>query len=204
MSGTITLVLGGARAGKSAWAERLAASSGRAVLFLATATAGDDEMAVRIAAHRAARHPAWRTVEAPLDLVSAVRAHARPGDALLVDCLTLWVSNRMLERLGRADPDALPETAWRRLEADLEADLLTDLDALLATTRTIGAAVILVSNEVGLGVVPASPLGRRYRDVLGRVNQAAARAADRVTLMVAGLPMELRPSSPLDPDAEPS
>jgi adenosylcobinamide kinase/adenosylcobinamide-phosphate guanylyltransferase len=159
-----TLVLGGARSGKSDWAVRTAAESGRPVLFLATATAGDDEMAERIARHRAERPADWRTIEEPIDLVGALRREARPGDLIVVDCLTLWVSNLLL---AGGDPDVEP---------------LLDL----------GLELILVSNEVGLGLVPDNPLGRAYRDVLGQVNRAVAARAESVVFMVAGLPVDLR------------
>lgn len=196
---TTTLILGGARSGKSDWAERLAAAADRPVLFLATATAGDAEMADRIAAHRAARPAAWRTVEEPANLAAAVRDHARAGETVLVDCLTLWVSNLLLgrlDRLGAADPDAIPARDWNAGEREL-LDATADL---LATARARNLSLILVSNEVGLGLVPATPLGRRYRDALGRVNRLAAAAADPVVLMVAGLPVDLRRLAPtLDP-----
>lgn len=187
----VTLVLGGARSGKSAWAERQAAGSGRPVLYLATATAGDEEMAERIAAHRAARPSSWRTVEAPLGVVAAVREHARSGEVVLLDCLTLWVSNALLARLGD-DPEAATPAAWRAIEDGLVAEAA----ALVASARERGADLIAVSNEVGLGLVPAYPLGRRYRDLLGRVNQAVAAAADAVVLMVAGLPVDLTRLAP--------
>lgn len=192
MPPAITLILGGARSGKSDWAEGVAAGTGRPVIFLATATAGDAEMAERIAAHRASRSAVWRTVEEPTDLAAAVRDHARSGDIVLVDCLTLWVSNRLLDRIGDADPDSLPGGAW----AAIEVALLEATAALLAAARQQDAALILVSNEVGLGLVPPTPMGRRYRDALGRVNRLAAAAADSVVLMVAGLPVDLRRLAP--------
>jgi adenosylcobinamide kinase/adenosylcobinamide-phosphate guanylyltransferase len=180
--------LGGARSGKSAWAERAARESGRPVLYLATATAIDDEMTERIAAHRAARPVEWRTVEAPLDLAAALRAQARPGDLVLVDCLTVWTSNAILERLGGSAADDLPAAAWRTIEAEV----LAAARDLLRAAKSAEVALILISNEVGMGVVPPFPLGRRYRDVLGRVNQAVASEADKVILMIAGLPIDLR------------
>lgn len=189
MTGQTTLILGGARSGKSAWAERRAAASGRPVLFVATATAGDDEMAERIARHRAERPAAWRTLEEPLYLRDAIQTAAQPGDAVLVDCLTLWVSNRIGAAIGfDADPDALQPEAWR----DLETALCAEVEALVALAKEREQTLILVSNEVGLGIVPATTLGRRYRDLLGRVNQAVASQAESVVLMVAGLPIDLR------------
>lgn len=185
----VTLILGGARSGKSAWAEHLATGTGQRVVYLATATAGDDEMAERIAAHRASRPPAWRTVEASGELADAVRTHARPNEVVLVDCLTLWVSNEVLRHVGdEQDTAVMSHDDW----AAIEAQLLAATDDLLAGASAVGATLILVSNEVGMGLVPPSPLGRRYRDLLGRVNQAVARRADSVVLMIAGLPVDLR------------
>lgn len=189
MSGTVTLILGGARSGKSAYAERLASESGRPVLYAATATAGDEEMAARIAAHRVQRPQEWRTVEAPYDLSETVRANAQPGDAILVDCLTLWVSNVLLREIGDiAEVEAVPATTW----AAIEAVVSNEIEALIADAREWSLALFLVSNEVGMGVVPAFPLGRRFQDILGRVNQLVAGKADAVILMVAGLPVDVR------------
>jgi adenosylcobinamide kinase / adenosylcobinamide-phosphate guanylyltransferase len=199
MSVALTLILGGARSGKSAYAERLAATSRRPVLYLATATAGDEEMAARIAAHRAARPAGWRTVEAPEELVGAVAAHAREGEVVLVDCLTLWVSNVLLREIGEA-ADAVPFA----VESALEARLCAETDRLLDRAKELGAALMLVSNEVGMGLVPPFPLGRVYRDALGRVNQTVARRADAVVLMVAGIPVDLRRLAPLLAIAEPA
>lgn len=181
----ITLILGGARSGKSTHAEKLAAACGEHVLYIATAEAGDAEMAQRIAAHRADRPDTWHTVEAPTGVAPAVeRVLAKlpsPPDALLLDCVTLLASNILL-----ATESAPP--------AETESALLAELDALLALRREKlpHTPLILVSNEVGLGVVPAYPLGRRYQDLLGRANQHLARAADRVLFMVAGLPMVVK------------
>jgi adenosylcobinamide kinase/adenosylcobinamide-phosphate guanylyltransferase len=168
-----TLVLGGARSGKSAFAEKLVGDSGLAKVYLATATAGDDEMRKRIAQHRSQRGEGWTTVEEPLGLVDALTREATRGRAVLVDCLTLWLSNLMLA--GR-DPDV----EARRL------------------TRFLGVArypVVLVSNEVGLGLVPDTPLGRRFRDAQGRLNQVVAALVPNVVFIAAGLPLWLkRPS----------
>ena len=189
MTGHTTLILGGARSGKSTWAEHLAAQSNRPVLFVATASAGDDEMAQRITRHRAQRPSEWRTIEEPSGLLHAIQTAARPGDAVLVDCLTLWVSNRIGDAIG-AFPDVgdLPAQMWDQLETSL----VTEAQILVATARERDLILILISNEVGMGIVPATPLGRRYRDVLGRVNQAVAVTADSVVLMIAGLPVDLR------------
>ncbi len=189
MNSRVTLILGGARSGKSAWAERLAARSGQPVLYVATATAGDAEMAERIAAHRASRPAAWRTVEATHELASAVRTRARPGEVVLVDCLTLWVSNVVLRQIADApDVATVPHDDW----VAAEARILAATEDLLDSAPAAGVSLVLVSNEVGMGLVPPSPLGRRYRDILGRVNQAVARRADSVVLMIAGLPVDLR------------
>jgi adenosylcobinamide kinase/adenosylcobinamide-phosphate guanylyltransferase len=189
MKAEITLLLGGARSGKSAWAERLASSYGRTVVYLATATAGDPEMTERIARHRATRPLSWRSVEEALDLGGALREHGTTGDVIVIDCLTLWVSNVILARLGTTeDYAAVPSAVW----SAIEADLLQAIAALFQDASQRGLALIVVSNEVGMGLVPPYPLGRHYRDLLGRVNREVAARADRVLLLVAGLPIDLR------------
>ncbi len=189
MSGHITLILGGARSGKSNYAERLARGSGRPVLYVATASPGDEEMAARIARHQAQRPPDWRTIEAPANLLDVIRSEARPGDAVLLDCLTLWVSNVLLREIGPVDEiDAIAPATW----ATLETMLVEEAQTLLADSRARDVRLVLVSNEVGMGVVPAFPLGRHFQDILGRVNQVVAASADTVILMVAGLPVDLR------------
>lgn len=172
------LVLGGARAGKSAFAlarARRAADAGARVAFVATAEAGDAEMAARIARHRVERPRGWQTVEEPLALALALADLGGQADLVVVDCLTLWVANL----LGR-EP-ALGDDALGR-----EVTCLTEA---LAGRRF---DVVLVSNEVGWGVHPETPVGRRFRDALGFVNQAVARAAGEVVLVVAGLPLWLK------------
>jgi len=161
------LILGGARSGKTTHALRLAEASTGGLVMIATAQALDDEMAERIARHQAERCRRWRTLEAPLDLVGAL-AEVRPGETAVVDCLTLWVSNLMFA------------------ERDIEGET-RGLIAALA-----GRDVILVSNEVGLGIVPDNALARRFRDEAGRLNQRIAAAADRVLFIAAGLPMVLK------------
>jgi len=182
---TLTLILGGARSGKSTYAELLAPRLGQRVLYVATAEALDDEMRARVANHQSRRPADWLTLEAPLVVGAALRAspYAAEADVILLDCLTLLVSNIILS--GGPDlqePDV--DTAWAVVQAEV--------DALLEAQRSLGAHLIVVSNEVGLGVVPPYSLGRTYRDCLGRANQVLARIADRVILMVAGLPVDLK------------
>jgi adenosylcobinamide kinase / adenosylcobinamide-phosphate guanylyltransferase len=189
VSGQVTLILGGARSGKSACAERLAGESGRPVLYVATATAGDEEMAARIATHRRQRPAGWRTIEASHELLPALRTSTKPGDAVLIDCLTLWVSNVMLREIG--GDSGIDDVVAERWQA-IEARLVSEVQAAIGEMRERDISLILVSNEVGMGVVPALPLGRRFQDMLGRVNQAAATSADVVLLMIAGLPVDLK------------
>lgn len=190
---TLTLILGGARSGKSTYGEALAPRLGRRVLYVATAEALDDEMRARVAAHQDRRPAGWITLEAPRNVGTALRAstEARTADVILLDCLTLLVSNVILaqeqESDGRSGPDVPvldEETAWTAVEAEVES--------LFEAHRLLGAHLIVVSNEVGLGVVPPYSLGRTYRDCLGRANQLLARAADHAILMVAGLPVDLK------------
>lgn len=170
MRARVTLVIGGAKSGKSRHAQTLAEQRTGAHVFIATAQAFDVEMTERIAQHRADRDARWQTLEAPLDLAGAIKQADRPGAVLLVDCLTLWASNLLLGE--------------HALEPQLAA-----LDAALAETV---AEVILVSNEVGWGIVPDNALARRFRDMAGRINQTVAARADRVDLVVAGLPLRLK------------
>ena len=176
-------VTGGARSGKSRHAERLAAATGRPVVYVATMEPRDDELARRVAAHRASRPAEWATVEAPLDPASALAA-IDPAHCALLDCLSLWVANRMAPLGDSPAPDALD-----RLERELEADAAR----LVEAARSRDAETIVVTNEVGGGLVPPYPLGRAYRDMLGRVNQQVAAAADRAWLLVSGRALELPP-----------
>ncbi len=168
------LVLGGARSGKSRFAEGAAAASGLDKVYVATASAWDDEMRARIARHRADRSDAgWRTLEAPLALAEVLARESAAERVVLVDCLTLWLSNVMLD-------GGDPEAACRDLVAAL---------------GQCPGPVIAVSNEVGSGIVPDNVLGRAFRDAQGRLNQAMATACGRVVLVVAGLPLWLKPAS---------
>jgi adenosylcobinamide kinase / adenosylcobinamide-phosphate guanylyltransferase len=169
------LVLGGVRAGKSAFAVTRARAIGGRVVFVATAEAGDPEMTARIARHRAERPQTWRTVEVPVALPSVLVALQSEADVLLVDCLNLWVANMLEKRPELSDQDLQAEAA-----------------ELAAVVAQPGPMLILVSNEVGWGVHPETALGRRFRDALGLVNQAVARAAEEVVLMVAGCPVDVK------------
>lgn len=179
-------VTGGARSGKSSSAERLAAATGRPVVYIATMEPLDDELERRVAAHRAARPADWTTVEAPLDPAGALAA-ADAGDCALLDCISLWVANRMAPLGESPAPGDL---------ARLEARLDGEVERLVETARARAGETVVVTNEVGGGLVPPYPLGRAYRDVLGRVNQRLSLAADRAWLLVAGRALELPPPGP--------
>jgi adenosylcobinamide kinase/adenosylcobinamide-phosphate guanylyltransferase len=166
----LTLVLGGARSGKSRFAEDLLEGVPGERVYLATAEAGDAEMAERIRHHRARRGGGWRTVEEPLRLANALEREAGEGRAVLVDCLTLWLANAMAAGL----------------------DMEREASALLACLPGLKGPVVFVSNEVGQGIVPENALARRFRDHAGRLHQALAQASDRVYLIVAGLPLTLK------------
>jgi adenosylcobinamide kinase / adenosylcobinamide-phosphate guanylyltransferase len=169
-SSRLTLVLGGARSGKSRYAESLVMALPSPWLYVATADARDSEMAERVAVHQGRRGPSWTTVETPRDIAGALAANA--NTPALVDCLTLWLSNVLLA------------------DADVDAEI-EHLDGALARTA---APVVLVANEVGSGIVPDNALGRRFRDLQGLLNQRIAVRADRVFLVVAGLPLTLKGS----------
>lgn len=181
------MILGGARSGKSAMAERMAREMGGRVTYLATAQALDEEMRQRIENHRAARPQEWRTVEEPLELAQAVTRAAAESDVLLVDCLTLWVSNQLC--LIEA-PESTPE--WHAALGELARRLEGSVAQLLEGVRSGEATALVVSNEVGLGLVPPTALGRAYRDLLGMVNRRLAAEAGQVLLMVAGLAVDVK------------
>lgn len=166
-----SLILGGARSGKSALAERLALQSGHEVVYIATARAGDAEMAARIAHHRARRPSHWMSVEEPSALALAMTTHARDDRLLLVDCLTLWLSNLLIEGDARFDDER---------------------DAMLSALPQLPGEIVLVSNEVGLGIVPMGELSRRFVDEAGRLHQSLAMRCERVIFVAAGLPLALK------------
>ena len=168
----LELILGGARSGKSRLAEQLATQSGLAVTYIATSQALDGEMSARIQHHRQRRPADWGLVEEPLELARALRDNAAPGRCLLVDCLTLWLTNLLM------------------LDDDMR--LAMQRDAFLETLAELPGRIILVSNETGLGVVPLGELTRRYVDEAGWLHQAVAERAERVLFTVAGLPMLLK------------
>lgn len=170
---SLTLVLGGACSGKSAYAESLVLRCGPHPLYIATAQAFDDEMRAKIARHRARRGDLWRTIEAPLDPAAALR-RATAANAVLIDCATLWLSNLML--------------------ADADTDAAEDALAKALGART--CPVVIVSNEVGQGVVPDTAMGRRFRALQGGFNQRLAARADRVVAVMAGLPLALKGALP--------
>jgi adenosylcobinamide kinase/adenosylcobinamide-phosphate guanylyltransferase len=167
------LVLGGARSGKSTFAERLAAECGAPVLYVATATASDDEMAERIAIHRQRRPASWRTLEVHTDVAPAVTDALGAVQTVLVEDLTLLLNNLLLDSVSAGDAEA-------RARAELDA------------LRALEVHLVVVSNEVGLGIVPQTPLGRAFRDALGRLNQHAAAVLSEVYVLFAGLPLRLK------------
>lgn len=181
--GQLFFVTGGARSGKSSYAERLAARQPNPVTYLATLEPLDEEMRERITRHQHQRPEGWTTIEAPRALADAYRGISN-DHCVLLDCLSLWVSNRLLA-LGEA-----PELAAIDV---LEQQLIIELEELMSSAREREADTIVVSNEVGSGVVPPTPLGRAYRDLLGRANQYVSVGADRAWLLVAGRALELPP-----------
>ncbi len=170
----ITLITGGARSGKSRFAERLMAARPARHAVVATGTAGDAEMAARIERHKAERDPTWEVIEQTISVRAAMRNAARPDRVVLLDCLTLWISNLMGEK--------------RDVEAEVQG--------LVGTLQNAAGPVIVITNEVGLGIVPDNALARAYRDHLGRANQSVAAAADCVLLMTAGIPLALKGELP--------
>jgi adenosylcobinamide kinase/adenosylcobinamide-phosphate guanylyltransferase len=167
------LITGGARSGKSHFAQKLAVEAGGKVLFIATAEAKDEAMRLRIEAHRESRPRDWKTLEAPLGISEIISQYAAEAEIVLIDCITMMVANILLQGHG-------------------EEPVLKEIEALTGQMDELKATLILITNEVGLGLVPDNELGRSYRDCLGRINQILAQHADEVYLMVAGIPIRLK------------
>jgi adenosylcobinamide kinase / adenosylcobinamide-phosphate guanylyltransferase len=180
MGRKLTLILGGARSGKSSYAQGLADAIHKATLYVATAEAGDEEMALRITRHRQSRPDNWQTLEAPTKVGSAIALQGGQAEVILLDCLTLLASNLISPLVEPIDEEAA------------QALLDSEVDCLLDAYASSRAEWFIISNEVGLGLVPPYPLGRVYRDALGRANQRIAQAADEVILMVAGIPVKIK------------
>lgn len=183
----IIAVLGGARSGKSSFAQEIAQKLGKSTIYIATAQNKDEEMAERIAKHRATRPQTWETLEAPYNLVQAIREGAARAEVILVDCLSVYISNLLLKGFGDLGTDDDP-----KLPPNLEAELLGEIEEVLQVAQGASATVIFVSNEVGQGIVPLYQSARLYRDVAGRANQSLAKVATKVFYVQAGIPMELK------------
>ena len=191
MNSEIILILGGARSGKSSFAQRLASSLSQRVLYIAPLVPQDEEMRRRVELHQKTRPSHWRTLEAPSGVAQALREQIDDAEVVILDCLSLLVANLMspdhdLVQLEKADIEAL------------EREMSAELEALLACAEDFSAKLIIVSNEVGMGLVPPYPSGRAYRDLLGRANQLISERADKVYMMIAGLPIELKALSTRD------
>ena len=178
------LILGGARSGKSTWAEKQAAESGLSVIYIATAQAGDAEMARRIAHHQARRPAHWGLVETPLNLARTLQQYAALENCLLVDCLTLWLTNLLFAG-----------EAAKQVEAGQPVDcplFRNEVQALIDTLPMLPGRIVMVSNEVGWGLVPMAAVSRLFADEQGRLNQRVAEVCEQVTLVAAGLPLKLK------------
>lgn len=190
--GRLILVLGGARSGKSSYAEQQARQlGGDSVLYVATSEAKDEEMVARVAAHRSGRPAAWRTLEAPLQVAQAIRGARSLEKVILVDCITFLVSNHLIAAAG-PEQDPFDAPSADPFDARIEDQVVGEVQALAAYAHEFEGAMLVVSNEVGLGLVPAYELGRAYRDILGRANQVLASHADEVLFLVAGIPMKVK------------
>lgn len=190
--GILTLVLGGARSGKSTFAENRANElGGEKVLYVATSETKDEEMQQRVERHRSERSSVWETIEAPRKVAQAIRWARSDEKVILLDCMTFLVANHLMDAAAPEDhpfddPSADP------FDAQIEADVVAEVKALVEYVQEADVELLVVSNEVGLGVVPPYELGRAYRDILGRANQILARHADEVQLLVAGIPMRVK------------
>jgi adenosylcobinamide kinase / adenosylcobinamide-phosphate guanylyltransferase len=184
----IILLLGGARSGKSFHAQELAKKLGK-VLFVATATAGDEDMRLRIEKHKRDRPVGWRTLEATEHLGTRIEDEIADGQVVIIDCITLLLSNIFC----RYDEQEFENIA----ESIIEQQVLAEIKELQNCLAKVEASFIIISNEVGLGIVPETRMGRLYRDLLGKANQKLAQSADEVSLMIAGIPLQVKPSNTL-------
>jgi adenosylcobinamide kinase/adenosylcobinamide-phosphate guanylyltransferase len=190
--GKLTLILGGARSGKSTFAEQRAKElGGDSVLYVATSETKDEEMQARVTKHRAGRPSAWRTLETPRNVARALRHQKSTEKVILLDCMTFLVANHLMDAAAPTD-DPFDDPSANPFDPQIEADVVTEVDALVEYVQQSNAELLVVSNEVGLGVVPPYELGRAYRDILGRANQILAYHANEVQLLVAGIPMKVK------------
>jgi adenosylcobinamide kinase/adenosylcobinamide-phosphate guanylyltransferase len=190
--GKLTLILGGARSGKSTFAEQRAKElGGDSVLYVATSETKDDEMQQRVEKHRAERPSTWGTLEAPRNVAQVLRQEGSAAMVILLDCMTFLVANHLLEAAG-PQGDPFDDPSADPFDVKIEADVVAEVEALVAYVKETEVEMLVVSNEVGLGIVPPYELGRAYRDILGRANQILARHADEVQLLVAGIPMKVK------------
>ena len=185
MSRIITLITGGARSGKSDFAQEFALNSSEPVLFVATATADDEEMRRRIEQHQRSRPDSWKTLEASAHIGSQILQNIDKNRTVIIDCITLLLNNIFMQHF--------PDTKGRLDIPLIEGEIIVELDELISCVNSIDTNFIIVTNEVGLGIVPADRMTRLYRDLLGKANQMLARRADKVYLMVAGIPLLLKP-----------
>jgi adenosylcobinamide kinase/adenosylcobinamide-phosphate guanylyltransferase len=190
--GKLTLLLGGARSGKSSYAERRAKEvGGDNVLYVATSETKDDEMVERVIKHRSERSSAWVTIEAPRNIGQFIRQGRSAEKVILLDCITFLVANYLME-VAAPEDDPFDEPSSDPFDAQIEAEVVADIEDLITFVKETDVEMLVVSNEVGLGVVPPYELGRAYRDILGRANQILAKHADEVLLFVAGIPMKVK------------
>ena len=183
----IILLLGGARSGKSHYAQQYALQNGEKILFVATATAGDEDIRLRIAKHKKDRPSNWRTLEATTEIGTQIEAHAGDAELIIIDCITMLVNN-IFSRYDDKQFDTIEETA-------LEKEVIAEIEQLQHCLKKVNASFLIISNEVGLGLVPDNRMGRLYRDILGRANQMLAQIADEVYLLVAGIPVRVKPNN---------
>lgn len=191
--GRLIFVTGGTRSGKSAFAEEVAAALGSDVTYIATARAGDSEMAERIALHRERRPESWRTVEEPEEVRKAIEYWGKRSEVILLDCLTIYISNLLLAgENGGADNNGTAGGGSISDSAEFNRNIVSAVKQIATAAKTAKAHVVVVSNEVGLSLVSPYPLGRQYQEIVGRANQVLARDADETFLVVAGIPLDLK------------